>query len=133
MTDEQLKKLVEAYVENKRELDSYTKLCKEEGDAIKSGMFDLDITEVPVDAKKALKKIISVKFEVDEAKMLAVLKKYNVPAVKTVEVIDEGALENFLYHADEEENRDLLNELDGCKTIKSVVSLKLVNRKIEED
>ena len=133
MTESELRTLAERYVGNKKELDHYTRLCKEDGDRVKEAMLDMGLKQVPVSDTKALRKIISVRYDVDEAKMLAVIKKYKIPATKTVEVIDEEALEKFLYNLNEEENTDLLNDLDLCKTVKSVVSLKVVNAKTQED
>lgn len=133
MDKNELKALASAYVENKRELDSYKKLCDEEGSQIKQGMLEQGLDEIPVNDEKALRKIVAVKYDVDEVKLLSVIKKYNIPAVKTVEVVDESALENFLYGLDDEKDKEVLGELDGCKTIKTVVSLKLVNNKSKED
>ena len=129
----ELQKLAQAYVENKRELDSYTKLCKKENEDIKKMMSDEDVEEVDVGSGKALRRIITESYDVNELKMLQVLKKYDVPAVRTVEVIDEDALEKFLYNADPNEHRALLQELDGCKKLKQVVSLRVVNARKMED
>lgn len=128
-----LEQLVQAYVENKNELDSYKRICDEENKQIKTLMEEMELSEVRVNDKKVLKRIITTRYDVNELKMLQVLKKYNVPATKTVEVIDEEALENFLYHADPNENKELLAELDGCKKAAAIVSLKLVNAKKMED
>lgn len=131
--DSELQRLAQAYVENKRELDSYTKLCKMENEEIKKMMSDEGVEEVDVGGGKALRRTITDSYDVNELKMLQVLKRYGVPAVKTVEVIDEDALEKFLYNADPNEHRALLQELDGCKKLKQVVSLRVVNAKKQED
>ena len=125
--------LAKTYLLNKREADSYKKLCEEEGKQLKRRMEEEGLETVDAGDGKALKRCIATSYEVSEQAMLEVLKKYGVPAVKTVEVIDESALEKFLYNADPEQNKDLLAELDRCKTAKEVVSLRIVNAKKSED
>ena len=125
--------LARAYVENKREADSYKKICDEENKQLKRRMAEEGIESVYVGYGKALKRTVTSSYEVNEAKMLKVLKKYNVPATKVVEVIDEEALEKFLYNADPEETKELLSDLALCKTEKEVVSLRVVNAKKSED
>ena len=134
MNKKELNELANAYYANKQELDNYKKLCEDENTKIKQGMTALGVTEVTLlGGKKALRMTTTMKYEVNEPKMLQVLKRYNVPAVKTVEVIDEDALEKFLYNADPEQYKDLLGELDRCKEEKPVVSLRVVNAKKQED
>lgn len=123
-----LEELAQAYVENKRELDSYKKICDEENKQIKQVMEELGVDSVQV-GNKSLKKIVTTSYKVNEPRMVEVLKKYNVPAVRTVEVVDEEALESFLYHAEPEENKELIAELNLCKTPSEVVQLRLVNTK----
>jgi hypothetical protein len=55
----ELQKLAQAYVENKRELDSYTKLCKKENEDIKKMMSDEGVEEVDVGGGKALRRTIT--------------------------------------------------------------------------
>lgn len=125
--------LAKAYVANKREADSYKKLCDEEGKQIKRRMEAEDICAIDVGDGKALKRVISTSWEVDKDKLLDTLKEYKVPAIKTVEVVDEEALEKFLYNLNPDENGELFNAIGLCNTKKEVVSLRVVNAKHTED
>lgn len=125
--------LARTYMANKREADSYKKLCDEEGKQLKRRMNEEGLETVEVGDGKALKRVVTTSYDVNEAKLVNVLKEHGVPAIKTIEVVDEEALEKFLYNLDPKENSDLFSAIALCKTKKEVVSLRVVNAKKQED
>ena len=54
-------------------------------------------------------------------------KHYLVEVIKTREYVDMDALENYLYHADEDDPniQSLLSDIDKCRDVKEVVTLRI--------
>lgn len=130
--NEDLNVLIPKYYENKAILDDYKKICDAENSQIKELLTTVDGGTYSVGDYTA-KRIISHRENVNEAKMLEVLKRYNITeAIKTVEVLDTDALENFLYHADSENDptiRALSAELANCKSTTEVIQLRVSRKK----
>lgn len=120
-----LDELIPAYAQNKNELDSYKKICESENSQIKEKMVEIGQDEYSAGGYKA-KRIVSERVSMNEDKLLAVMKKhYLVQVIKTREYVDMDALENYLYHIDEEDNKELLAEIDKCREVKEVVQLRI--------
>ena len=122
-----LDELIPTYAQNKLELESYKKICESENSAIKDKMQKLGQDEYSVDGYVA-KRSVSERVSMNEDKLLAVMKKhYLVEVIKTREYVDMDALENYLYHLDEDdaETKKLLEDIDKCRDIKVVVTLRI--------
>lgn len=113
-------------------LDEQAKLLKKEVDTekdlIKSMMCESNLTEYTAGGF-TVKYSVSERTTVDEVKMLNVLKQdwverfgsMECPYIKTIEVIDEDALESALYKGDIPEN--VMAELNNCQEVTEVVKL----------
>ena len=122
-----LEDLVPSYAVNKAELDSYEKICESENAQIKSQMLDKGITAYSAGGYTA-KYITSERTSMNEDKLLAIIKKHNIAvAIKTREYVDMDALENYLYHLDEEDEitKNILKDIDTCRDVKEVVTLRI--------
>lgn len=120
-----LDELIPAYAQNKNELDSYKKICDSENSQIKEKMLEIGQDEYSAGGYKA-KRIVSERVSMNEDKLLAVMKKhYLVQVIKTREYVDMDALEDYLYHIDEDDNKELLAEIDKCREVKEVVQLRI--------
>lgn len=119
--------LIPSYALNKSELDSYKKICDTENALIKSQMANLNVDSYSVGGYTA-KYIVSQRVSMDEDKLLTVMKKHHISdVIKTREYVDMDALENYLYHLDEddENTKAVLNDIDLCRDVKEVISLKI--------
>ena len=119
--------LIPSYAVNKLELDSYKKICDSENSQIKSQMLDLGITAYSAGGYTA-KYITSERTSMNEDKLLAIIKKHNIPdVIKTREYVDMDELENYLYHLDEEDDdaKKIFKDIDTCRDIKEVVTLRI--------
>lgn len=122
-----LDELIPDYAQNKLELDSYKKICESENNAIKEKLVELGQDEYSTGGYKAKRTVVE-KVSMNEDKLLATMKKhYIVEVIKTREYVDMDALENYLYHVDEEDphTQDLLADIDKCREIKNVVQLRV--------
>lgn len=121
-----LDELVPRYAMNKRELDSYKKICDTENAEIKKQMYESGITTYKTGEYTA-KYIVSEKTSFNEDKLLSVMKKHNINVIRTREYVDMDLLENYLYHLDEEDEatKQLMDEIDLCRDVKQVVSLRV--------
>lgn len=119
-----LDELIPAYAFNKDELDSYKKICDEENNKIKSLMMDAKCDNYTAGGFVA-KKIIQHKESMNEDKLLAVLKQFNIPCTKTVEVVDMDALESYLYKNTDNLPAGFAEKLAACKTTTDVVQLRV--------
>lgn len=124
--DRTLDELIPSYAENKSELDSYKKICESENNAIKEKMLEIGQDEYSAGGYKA-KRSVSERVSIDEDKLLTVMKKhYLVEVIKTREYVDMDALENYLYHVDEDPAiQELLADIDKCREVKEVVQLRV--------
>ena len=118
-----LDELVVAYAFNKGELDSYTKICKEENEQIKAALVELGEDEYS-SGGYTVKRIVAVKESMNEAKLLEVLRQNGIEApIKTREYVDMDALEAYLYN--NTPSIDLARQLEGCRTTTETVQLRL--------
>lgn len=123
--------LIPQYAMNKLELDSYKEICDKENKQIKEEMDRLSQSNYTAGDYTA-KISIQNKITMDENKLLTVMKKYNISSVvKTKEYVDMEALENYLYHIDESENKELFEDIDKCRNVKEVTQLRIVKKKGE--
>lgn len=123
-----LDELISRYAMNKRELDSYKKICDTENAQIKDQMYELGIDSYSTKDGYTAKYIVSEKASFNEDKLLAVVKKYGITdVVKTREYVDMDALENYLYHLDEEDMtvKPVFEDIDSCRDVKQIVSLRV--------
>ena len=120
---ESLEELIPRYAMNKSELDSYTKICKEENEQIKAALVDLGENEYSAGGYK-VKRIVATKESMNEAKLLEVLRQNGIDvAIKTREYVDMDALEAYLYNNVPSE--ELARQLDGCRITTETVQLRL--------
>lgn len=121
--NETLEELIPRYAFNKGELDSYTKICKEENEQIKAKLVELGEDEYSTGGYK-VKRIVAVKEAMNEAKLLEVLRQNGIDvAIKTREYVDMDALEAYLYNNMPSE--ELARQLEGCRTTTETVQLRL--------
>lgn len=120
---ETLDELIPRYAANKIELDSYKKICDKENSLIKELMKEADETEHFADGYKA-KYIVSKREEMNEDKLLGILKKHEITdAIKTIEIVDMDALEDYLYN--HKASEELISDIDSCRSTKEVVQLRV--------
>jgi len=128
--NESLEELIPIYALNKQELDSYTKLCKEENEQIKSALVELGENEYSTGGY-TVKRIVATKESMNEAKLLEVLKQNGIDvAVKTREYVDMDALEAYLYNNMPSE--DLARQLESCRMTTETVQLRLSKTKAKK-
>lgn len=126
-----LDELVPQYAFNKRELDSYTKICKEENEQIKAQLVELGENEYSAGGY-TVKRIVATKETMNEAKLLEVLRQNGITdAIKTKEYVDMDALEAYLYN--NAPSADLARQLEGCRTTTETVQLRLSKAKAKKE
>lgn len=120
---ESLEELIPRYALNKSELDSYTKICKEENEQIKAALVELGQDEYSTGGYK-VKRIVATKESMNEAKLLEVLRQNGIEdVIKTREYVDMDALEAYLYNNLPSE--ELARQLESCRTTTETVQLRL--------
>ena len=125
--NESLEELIPRYALNKNELDSYTKICKEENEQIKAALVAIGENEYSAGGY-TVKRIVAVKESMNEAKLLEVLRQNGITdAIKTKEYVDMDALEAYLYN--NTPDADLARQLEGCRTTSETVQLRLSRAK----
>lgn len=137
LTDEEtyithsLEELIPRYAMNKQELDSYTKICKEENEQIKTVLGELGENEYSAGGYK-VKRIVVTKEAMNEAKLLEVLRQNGInDAIKTKEYVDMDALEAYLYN--NAPSAELARQLEGCRTTTETVQLRLSKTKAKKE
>lgn len=129
-THESLEELIPRYALNKQELDSYTKICKDENEQIKAALVELGQDEYSASGYK-VKRIVAVKESMNEAKLIEVLRQNGIDvAIKTREYVDMDALEAYLYNNVPSE--DLARQLESCRTTTETVQLRLSKEKAKK-
>lgn len=127
---QELIEAIDRYGFNKDELDDYKAICDEESKHIKQMMGDAHLKSYNTDLFKATY-IVSDRTTMDEAKLLGVIHKNNLPEtlgiIKTKEYIDEDALESAIYNG--EISDDVMAQISECTIKKEVISLKLTKQK----
>lgn len=128
--NESLEELIPRYALNKSELDSYTKICKEENEQIKAALVDLG-EDTYTAGGYTVKRIVATKETMNEAKLLEVLRQNGIDvAIKTKEYVDMDALEAYLYNNMPSE--DLARQLESCRTTTETVQLRLSKAKVSK-
>lgn len=122
-----LDELIQAYAFNKGELDSYTKICKEENEQIKAALVELGENEYSAGGY-TVKRIVATKESMNEAKLLEVLRQNGIEApIRTREYVDMDALETYLYN--NMPSTDLARQIDSCRVTSETVQLRLSKTK----
>lgn len=128
--DVSLEELIPQYAMNKIELDSYTKICKEENEQIKAKLVELGENEYSAGGY-TVKRVVAVKESMNEAKLLEVLKQNHIDvAVKTKEYVDMDALEAYLYN--NMPSADLARQIESCRTTSETTQLRLSKTKVSK-
>ena len=128
--NESLEELIPKYAMNKNELDSYTKLCKEENEQIKAALVELGEDTYSAGGY-TVKRIVAVKESMNEAKLLEVLRQNGIDApIKTREYVDMDVLEAYLYN--NVPSADLARQLESCRTTSETVQLRLSKAKVNK-
>ena len=124
---ESLEELIPRYALNKGELDSYTKICKQENEQIKAALVELGESEYSAGGY-TVKRVVVTKESMDEAKLIAVLRKHGITApIMTREYVDMDSLEAYLYN-----NMPSINlavDIDSCRTTSETVQLRISRTK----
>ena len=126
LSTEWLDSLVPQYVSVKADADKFKKAADDLNKNIKQVMTDNDLDKYSAGGF-TVTKVVTNRETMDEQKLLQVARKHNIPAIKTVEVIDMDALENFLYHSDVTD--ELMEDLAKCKSKTEVVQLRVKEEK----
>ena len=125
-----LEELIPQYAFNKGELDSYTKICKEENEQIKAALEELGENEYSAGGY-TVKRTVAVKESMNEAKLIEVLKQNGITdAIKTKEYVDMNVLEAYLYN--NEPSADFARQLESCRTTTETVQLRLSKAKVKK-
>ena len=125
-----LDELIARYALNKNELDSYTKICKNENEQIKAMLVERGEDEHTAGGY-TVKRVVAVKESMNEAKLLEVLRQNGINvAIKTREYVDMDALEAYLYNNLPSE--DLARQLESCRTTTETVQLRLSKAKAKK-
>lgn len=116
--------LIPRYAENKSLLDDYKKICDEENKKIKDMMEEGSYESGGYKATKSVQHRESM----NEDKLLDVLKNVypdalSVGIIKTREYVDMDALESAVYKGII--SNDILMEIDKCREIKEVITLRI--------
>lgn len=127
-----LDSLIPQYAANKREKDSYEKLCAAENTQIKAIMQNFAVQHYEAGGYKAVYSI-QRRESVDEEMLIDVLKRNDEceGIIKTKEYIDFDALENAIYH-----NRipeDILAKMAEATEVKEIPTLKITKIKEKKE
>lgn len=129
-----LDELVMAYVENKKELDSYKKICDKENTQIKEAFEEQELTEHTV-GNYTVKKVVAKKEKFDEDKLVNFFQSViwadkgsmQCPYIKTQYVVDWDAVENAIYHG--KLTKEQVLEMDKYKEVTEIVTLRISKAK----
>lgn len=122
-----LDELIPNYYANKQELDDYKKICDITNAKIKDLMLEAGEDEHTVGEYTAKRTVVE-KESISEEKLMAVLRKYNVPdVIKNKEYVDMDALEGYLYN--NVMSTEFATDLASCKSVTEVVQLRVTKKK----
>ena len=126
-----LNELIDAYALNKNELDSYKKICDKENAEIKALMTELELDKAMTDDYVATL-TVQRRETMDEDMLLEVLINcgYKDLVIRTKEYVDMDLLENAIYN--EKIDKETLLQMNNCKSVKEVPTLKVTKRKKEK-
>lgn len=127
-----LDSLIPQYAANKREKDSYEKLCAAENAQIKSIMQNYVVQHYEAGGYKAVY-TIQRRESVDEEMLLDILKRNGEceGIIKTKEYIDFDALENAIYH--DRIPEDILAQMAEATEVKEIPTLKITKIKEKKE
>ena len=122
-TEKQLNELIPAYYSNKTTMENYKKLVDKQNKDIKELMADEYSYEV-----HGYRAVVSTstRVEMDEARLMQILKDNNINCIKRKEYVDMDALENMIYHNDIP--KDVLKLISTCKSEKEVKQLRVTKK-----
>lgn len=127
MGDIMLETMVEMYGKNKTTLDGLKKICDADNKKIKAMMVEGKHSKFKSEHYVATY-YESERTNFDNEKALAILKRAGInQCVKTIEVLDEDALESMLYN--DEIPVEILSDLNSCREVKKIPTLKISERK----
>lgn len=127
LKNEDLSALIEQFDVNKREFDSYKKICDDEKDTIKKEILARHKKDFDTGKVRAVVSV-STTTNWNEDALLKVLKENGIDgAVKTVEVVDSEALEKMLYN--DELSDDIKQKIKACSEDDERVSVRLYKSK----
>lgn len=122
-----LNELIPKYIDNKNEYDSYKAIVDRENKEIKKLLSEIGKSEWQVGKNKVVLQERTSQ-QVDEEKLIEYLKSINANyCIKTVEKIDEDALENAIYH--NILTKEQVKEMDEFTTEKKTLALKVTKVK----
>ena len=128
----ELSEVIDKYALNKSEKDSYDKLVKEDGDKIKSMMYEAELLKYSTETN-TISYVVQHRQSFDEAKLIGIIHTNNLPEslgiIKTKEYIDEDALESAIYNG--EISEEVMEQIQSCLESKDVVTLRLSKSKKE--
>ena len=130
---QKLDKLVLDYAVHKEEEGNLKKICDSENSQIKDIMSNEKLSKYEVGEWK-VNYIESTREKMNEDKLLALLRLHfskkqlkEMKLIKTVEQVDENALENAIYN--NLVGADFVTEMAKCKETSVVASIRLTKRK----
>jgi hypothetical protein len=130
VASESLEELIPRYAMNKQELDSYTKICKQENEQIKAKLVEIGENEYSAGGY-TVKRIVATKESMNEAKLIEVLRQNGIEvAIKTREYVDMDALEAYFYN--NPPSIPLAYQLDRCRTTTETVQLRISKAKADK-
>ncbi len=119
--------LIPQYAANKREKDSYEKLCAAENTQIKAIMQDFAVQHYEAGGYKAVYSI-QRRESVDEEVLLEIAHQYGIKEIiETKEHINFDALENAIYNGRIPES--VVLEMDAATEVKEIPTLKITKIK----
>jgi len=129
---EELNRIVPGFGKLKEEYDSIGKVVESDKSRIKSLLLEANQDKFTAGGY-TVSRSVSFRESLNEDKLLAVVKKYNIPVVKTKEYVDMAALEDWMYKSDVTD--DMAVDLASCKSSVEVVQLRVgkEKKKKEED
>ena len=123
MNEKLLNELIPAYYENKERMENYKRLVDKQNKEIKE---IIDVGSYEANGYKATVSI-STRVDMDENKLLNILKANNIDVIKTREYVDMDELENKIYHNDIP--KDVLKLIGECKSAKEIKQLRVTKKK----
>lgn len=127
---ETLDTLIPQYAKDKKELDSYKKLCDTENAKIKQLMLESGEDTHEAEGYVA-KRIVVTKETLNEERLLMLAKQHNVPIIKTKEYIDMDVLESLMYNG--EVSQEFIADLATCRSTTEVIQLRISKAKVKKE
>lgn len=132
MNNNELEELINAYKNNKQEVDDLKKVVDRQNKEIKDIMLEEDLKEFTTYNNYTAKIIVTEKDTMNEELLLSrlqVVKDKYPNLIKTKEYVDLDELENLLYNNLLDENTT--EKVNSCITTKEVVQLRISKKKGE--